>query len=119
MTDDIVNHYSYLSRCLNRKFDHFAECVLPVLINVLQSSAKVSSCDQLVDVLILYVTKVMSSSCDLCIRYILEHTHNPRLIPIIANGMSSKATSTRRCVICVIGMCYYYPPSLMLTQLLC
>jgi len=40
----------------------------------------------------------MSSSCDLCIRYILEYTHNPRLIPVIANGMSSKATSTRRWV---------------------
>ena len=44
----------------------------------------------------------MSSSCDLCIRYVLEYTHNPRLIPIIANGMSSKATSTRRCVMCGI-----------------
>ena len=50
VVDDMINHYSYLSRCLNRKFDHVAECVLPVLITVLQSSAKVRSCDQLVGV---------------------------------------------------------------------
>ena len=45
VVDDMINHYSYLPRCLNRKFDHVAECVLPVLITVLQSSAKVRSCD--------------------------------------------------------------------------
>lgn len=42
---DMIDHYSYLSRCLNRKFDHVAESVLPVLITVLQSSAKVRSCE--------------------------------------------------------------------------
>ena len=103
VVDDVIDHYSYLSRCLNRKFDHVAECVLPVLITVLQSSAKVRSHDPLVYyVMCVCVAKVMSSSCDVCIRYILEYTHNPRLIPIIANGMSSKATSTRRCVMCTI-----------------
>lgn len=50
MADYIITHYSYLSRSLNRKFDHFAESVLPVLITVLQSSAKVRSCDHLVGV---------------------------------------------------------------------
>ena len=52
MVDGIIDHYSYLSRCLNRKFDHAAESVLPVLITVLQSSAKVSSCDHLVGVVL-------------------------------------------------------------------
>ena len=37
----MINYYSYLSKCLSRKFDHVAESVLPVLITVLQSSAKV------------------------------------------------------------------------------
>ena len=52
VVDDVINHYSYLSRCLNRKFDHVAECVLPVLITVLPSSAKVRSCDHLVGVVL-------------------------------------------------------------------
>ena len=47
---DEINHYSYLSKCLSRKFDHVAESVLPVLITVLQSSAKVRSCDHSVGV---------------------------------------------------------------------
>ena len=58
----------------------------------------------------MYVTKVMSSSCDLCIRYLLEYTHNPKLIPILANGMSSKSTSTRRCVMCVVYSVLLLPP---------
>ena len=50
VADNNDNHSSYLSRCLNRKFDHVAESVLPVLITVLQSSAKVRSCEHLVGV---------------------------------------------------------------------
>ena len=52
VVDGIIDHNSYLSRCLSRKFDHVAESVLPVLITVLQSSAKVRSCDHLVGVVL-------------------------------------------------------------------
>lgn len=70
---------AYLSKCLCNKFDHFAESVLSNLINLIQNSAK-----------------VIASSGQICIRFILQYTHSPRLIPIIANSMGSKSKEIRK-----------------------
>lgn len=70
---------SYLSKCLGSKLAHFAESVLNSLINLIQNSAK-----------------VIASSALLSIRFILQHTHAPRLIPIIANNLNSKSKEIRK-----------------------
>ena len=39
---------------------------------------------------------MISTSGLVCIRFILTHTHAPRLIPIIVQHMTSKSTAIRR-----------------------
>lgn len=58
-----------------------AEVLLPTLIGQIPNSAK-----------------IMSTSASTCIRFILQHTHAPRLIPIIASQLTSKAAVIRRWV---------------------
>lgn len=70
---------AYLSKNLGNKFDRFAEAVLENLLSLIPNSAK-----------------VMASSGLVCIRYILQHTHSSRLIPIITNGLNSKSKDIRR-----------------------
>ncbi|KAJ8035590.1 CLIP-associating protein 1 [Holothuria leucospilota] len=70
---------AHLSTKLGRQFDHAAEAVLPTLFQLIPNSAK-----------------VMSNSGCVCIEFILEHTHNPRLIPIVKSHITSKSTSIRK-----------------------
>ncbi|XP_059479031.1 CLIP-associating protein 1-A isoform X7 [Neocloeon triangulifer] len=71
---------AFLSQTLHNKLDHFAESVLPNLINLIPNS-----------------TKVMASSGFVAVRFIISHTHVPRLIPILTNALtSSKAKEIRR-----------------------
>lgn len=70
---------AYLSKNLAIKLDHFAESVLNSIINLIQNSAK-----------------VIASSGLICIRFILQNTHAPRLVPIIANGLNSKSKEIRK-----------------------
>ncbi|XP_059140832.1 CLIP-associating protein 2-like isoform X18 [Physella acuta] len=70
---------AYLSQQLGTKFDHFAESVLPSLINLIPNSAK-----------------VMSTSGVVCIRFIMQFVHTNRLIPIITSNLTSKSNVIRR-----------------------
>lgn len=65
---------SYHFRC-----GRFMEALLPFLINLIQSSAK-----------------IMSSSAIVAIRFIIQHTHFHRLIPTITYNLSSKAKEIRK-----------------------
>ncbi|KAH9492416.1 CLIP-associating protein 1 [Bulinus truncatus] len=70
---------AYLSQQLGTKFDHFAESVLPSLMNLIPNSAK-----------------VMSTSGIVCIRFIMQFVHTSRLIPIITCNLTSKSNVIRR-----------------------
>ncbi|KAM4609315.1 CLIP-associating protein 1a [Polymixia lowei] len=69
----------HLSSLLGNKFDHGAESVMPILLNLVANSAK-----------------IMATSGMAAIRLILRHTHYPRLIPIITSNCTSKSVVVRR-----------------------
>ncbi|XP_064594427.1 CLIP-associating protein 1-like isoform X2 [Liolophura sinensis] len=70
---------SYLAQQLGNKFDHFAETILPSLINLIPNSAK-----------------VMASSGIVAFRFIIQYTHSSRLIPIITGNLNTKSNVIRR-----------------------
>lgn len=71
---------SYLSQTLNNKFDHTAEFLLSNIINLIQNSAK-----------------VMASSGNICVRFLIQHTQYSRFIPIITtNLITHKSKDIRR-----------------------
>ncbi|XP_056590195.1 CLIP-associating protein 1 [Triplophysa dalaica] len=69
----------HLSSLLGNKFDHGAESIMPMLLNLVPNSAK-----------------VMATSGFAAIRLIIRHTHYPRLIPIITSNCTSKSVAVRR-----------------------
>ncbi|XP_056611251.1 CLIP-associating protein 1a isoform X18 [Triplophysa dalaica] len=69
----------HLSSLLGNKFDHGAESIMPTLLNLVPNS-----------------TKIMATSGVAAIRFILRHTHFPRLIPIITSNCNSKSVAVRR-----------------------
>ncbi|XP_019747577.1 CLIP-associating protein 1a isoform X15 [Hippocampus comes] len=69
----------HLSSLLGNKFDHGAESVMPILLNLVPNSAK-----------------IMATSGMAAIHLILRHTHYPRLIPIITSNCTSKSVAVRR-----------------------
>lgn len=70
---------AFLSQHLRIKFNHFSESIFSNLIDLIPNSAK-----------------VIASSGLVAIRFILEHNHAPRIIPIISNSLSSKSKDIRR-----------------------
>lgn len=71
---------AYLSQVIGNKFDHCSECLLNGLINLIQNSAK-----------------VVATAGNITVRFILQYTQHPRLIPIIATNVgSSKSKDIRR-----------------------
>jgi len=70
---------AFLSQRLGIKFNHFSESIFGNLIDLIQNSAKVTA-----------------SSGIVAIRFILEYTHAPRIIPILANSLGSKSKDIRR-----------------------
>ncbi|XP_035227024.1 CLIP-associating protein 2-like isoform X4 [Stegodyphus dumicola] len=70
---------AYLSQQLGTKLDHFAETLLPSLINLIPNSAK-----------------IMSTAGIVAIRFIIRYTHVSRLIPIITSHLSSKSKDIRK-----------------------
>uniref|UniRef100_A0A8D2LW93 Cytoplasmic linker associated protein 2 n=1 Tax=Varanus komodoensis TaxID=61221 RepID=A0A8D2LW93_VARKO len=68
-----------LSAALGNKFDHGAEAIVPILFNLVPNSAK-----------------VMATSGCAAIRFIIRHTHVPRLIPLITSNCTSKSVAVRR-----------------------
>ncbi|XP_034466492.1 CLIP-associating protein 1-B-like isoform X8 [Hippoglossus hippoglossus] len=69
----------HLSLVLGSRFDHAAEAVMPILLNLVPNSAK-----------------IMATSGIAAVRLILRHTHYPRLIPIITSNCLSKSVAIRR-----------------------
>lgn len=70
---------AHLSTVLGNKFDHGAEAIVPILFNLIPNCAK-----------------VMAMSGVSAIRFIIRHTHVPRLIPLITSNCTSKSVSVRR-----------------------
>ncbi|XP_074483882.1 CLIP-associating protein 1-B-like isoform X6 [Sebastes fasciatus] len=69
----------HLSTVLGSRFDHAAEAIMPILLNLVPNSAK-----------------VIATSGMAAVRLILRHTHYPRLIPIITSNCISKSVALRR-----------------------
>lgn len=70
----------YLCEMLRGKFDHTAESLLNNLINLIQNSAK-----------------VVATVGHVTVRWLLQYSHSPRLIPIItSNLINSKSKEIRR-----------------------
>uniref|UniRef100_A0A8C9WZ10 Cytoplasmic linker associated protein 1 n=1 Tax=Sander lucioperca TaxID=283035 RepID=A0A8C9WZ10_SANLU len=65
---------SHLSLVLGSRFDHAAEAIMPTLLNLVPNSAKVLTPGS----------------------FVLQHTHYPRLIPIITSNCTSKSVAVRR-----------------------
>lgn len=82
---------SYISLKLGLKSERIIELLLPNLINLIQNSVK-----------------IMSSSALVALRFIIQNTHSPRLIPLITLHLNSKSRDIRR----AITECLY----LMLTK---
>ncbi|KAK0076346.1 hypothetical protein PV325_005547 [Microctonus aethiopoides] len=70
---------AFLSRQLKNKIAIFIEPMLGPLMNLIQNSAK-----------------VVSTSGAVALRFILQHTHSPRFIPIITAFLNSKSKDIRR-----------------------
>jgi len=73
---------AFLSQRLGIKFNHFAEFIFSNLIDLIPNAAK-----------------VIASSGLVTLRFILEYTHAPRIIPILANCLGSKSKDIR-CACC-------------------
>uniref|UniRef100_A0A803TN20 Cytoplasmic linker associated protein 2 n=1 Tax=Anolis carolinensis TaxID=28377 RepID=A0A803TN20_ANOCA len=67
---------AHLSTVLGNKFDHGAEAIVPTLFNLVPNTAK-----------------VMATSGCAAIRFIIRHTHVPRLIPLITSNCTSKSVA--------------------------
>lgn len=70
---------AFMSQCLGNRLDQFAEFLVPVLINLIQNSAK-----------------VIASAGQVCLSFIVRYTHCGRLVPHICAGLSSKSREIRR-----------------------
>ncbi|KAL3286277.1 hypothetical protein HHI36_000786 [Cryptolaemus montrouzieri] len=71
---------AYLAQTLGNKFDKATELLMPPLINLIQNSAK-----------------VMATAGIVTIRFIIQSSHNSRLIPILtSNAATSKSKDIRR-----------------------
>ncbi|KAK8765343.1 hypothetical protein V5799_032049 [Amblyomma americanum] len=70
---------AYLSQQLGQKLDHFSEILLPALINLIPNCAK-----------------IMSTSGIVTVRFIIQHTHVSRLIPVITSNLCSKSKDIRK-----------------------
>ncbi|VDQ02545.1 unnamed protein product [Trichobilharzia regenti] len=72
---------SFLSQEIRNRFDRFAEGVLQTIISLMSNCAK-----------------VMATSGIVAMRFILENTCSPRLLPILISSLSSKSNITRKCI---------------------
>ncbi|CAH8856051.1 unnamed protein product [Trichobilharzia szidati] len=72
---------AFLSQEIRNRFDRFAEGVLQTIISLMSNSAK-----------------VMATSGIVAMRFILENTCSPRLLPILMSSLSSKSNITRKCI---------------------
>lgn len=84
---------AFMSQSLRNRVDRFLEGLMAALFNLLPNSAK-----------------IMSTSGIVCIRFVIEYTHSPRLIPVLCSNMSSKAKELRKaCCEFLHQMMYTWP----------
>lgn len=70
---------AYMSKLMRNKLDHFLTYILQELINLIQNSAK-----------------VISSSGQIALKYVIRYSHVPKMLPIITqNLMQSKSKDIR------------------------
>lgn len=97
----------YLSTLLGNKFDHGAEGIVPVLFNLIPNCAKVMATSGTAAIRIIIrvrnggVQEFILSDCTVsvcfdCLFLYFQHTHVPRLIPLIASNCTSKSVAVRR-----------------------
>lgn len=71
---------AFVAKSIGNKFDKIAEFLLQPLINLIQNSAK-----------------IMATAGMMTVKFIIQNTHSPRFIPIIANNAcTSKSKDIRR-----------------------
>ncbi|XP_067933502.1 CLIP-associating protein 1-A-like [Watersipora subatra] len=70
---------AFYAQNLESRLEHFCEMLLPPLLSLVSNSAK-----------------VMASSGSTAIKFIIQHVHSQRLIPILIEHTKSKANTTRR-----------------------
>lgn len=98
----------YLSTLLGNKFDHGAEGIVPVLFNLIPNCAKVMATSGTAAIRIIIRVRssgvpeeFIPSDCTVsvwfdCLFLYFQHTHVPRLIPLIASNCTSKSVAVRR-----------------------
>lgn len=99
-----LGSFSHISTVLGNKFDHGAEAIVPVLFNLIPNCAKVMATSGVCAIRIIIRVrftggdggglKVWQSYFYLLL--CLQHTHVPRLIPLITSNCTSKSVAVRR-----------------------
>lgn len=85
---------AFMCQCLGLRVERFCEGILPVLFQLIPNSAK-----------------IMSTSGFVCIRFIIQYTHSPRLIPVICTRLSSKSREIRKaCCEFLDQLLHTWPP---------
>ncbi|VDD94386.1 unnamed protein product [Enterobius vermicularis] len=75
----IKRHFSFYCERLEMKMAVIIEALMPTLINLLQNSAK-----------------VMATSAQVALQYVVKHVRSPKLLPHLKTAMASKSKDIRR-----------------------
>ncbi|CAH0716797.1 unnamed protein product, partial [Brenthis ino] len=70
---------AHMAKVLRNKLEQFSLYILQELINLIQNAAK-----------------VVSSAGTVCVRYIVQHVHAPRLVPVLATNLTSSKSKEIR-----------------------
>lgn len=89
---------AFLSCRLQQKFSRMAEILLPSLIKLIPNSAK-----------------IVSTSASVALRFIIQSTHNSRLIPIIKYQLSTSKSKDIHRALCEVAerIVTIWPPAIM------
>nr|CAB3231466.1 CLIP-associating protein 2 [Phallusia mammillata] len=79
----------FLSTRLQNQFEHCACVLLPTLFTLIANSAK-----------------IMSSSSIMSLRTIFQHTHSPKIVPIVITYCTSKTNTIRRQTFAFLGVIF-------------
>ncbi|XP_019538654.1 CLIP-associating protein isoform X2 [Aedes albopictus] len=76
---------AYMSKVLKNRLDQFVIYILQELINLIQNSAK-----------------VISSAGIIALKYVIKHTHAPKIVPIITQNLMQSKSKDIRSTLCEI-----------------
>ncbi|XP_021695282.1 CLIP-associating protein isoform X6 [Aedes aegypti] len=76
---------AYMSKLLKNRLDQFVIYILQELINLIQNSAK-----------------VISSAGIIALKYVIKHTHAPKIVPIITQNLMQSKSKDIRSTLCEI-----------------